>query len=265
VRVSDSISVSIVIPTYNRLSRLCRTVAKVRSNVSVSHEVVVVDGGSDDGTREFLAGDGNLHVILEREREGAVRAFNKGFKAAKGQYVMWLNDDAYPLPGSVESALGMLNRCGSIGMAAFYHDWERTRNVLDSVYHKGRRYSMFHVRGYPYANFGLIRKSLLKRIGYADERYFFFGFDPDLSLKVQVQAGLHVVGCRGALVRHEEFHDERKLADLPAGDDDNQKLFEKWGLPEPGCYSDPVPSYRAMLHELGLHEDCAAQTSRQSA
>ena len=64
--------------------------------------------------------------------------------------------------------------------------------------------------------------------------------------------GLKVVGCRGALIRHEEFHDERKQEDLTVGDKDNAKLFAKWNLPEKNAYPDPGPAYRQMLAERGL-------------
>jgi hypothetical protein len=39
-------------------------------------------------------------------------------------------------------------------------------------------------------NFGLLRRALLERLGYLDERYYFCAWDPDLSLKVQREAGL---------------------------------------------------------------------------
>ncbi len=241
--------VSIVVPTFNRRRRLKRCVDKIGQNVSVSHEMIVVDGGSTDGSREWLADRPDLRVILEPEREGAVRAFNKGFRAARGTYVTWLNDDAYPLPGSIEAAIETIERpdLADVGMVGFYHNWDQSRNVLDFVHHGGERFAIYSVRGYTYANFGLLRRSLLQRIGFADERYYFFGFDPDLSLKVQLEVGLAVVGCRRALVYHEEHHDERKLGDLQAGASDNAKLFVKWNLPEKGTYPDPAPAYRDML------------------
>jgi GT2 family glycosyltransferase len=167
---------------------------------------------------------------------------------------MWLNDDAYVLPGSVEAAVAMIERpeLSDVGMVAFYHNWHNERNVLDRVERDGETFELCHVRGYPYANFGLIRRSLLEQLGFADERYYFFGFDPDLSLKVQREAGLKVIGCREALIRHEEHHDDRKVSDLAVGREDNEKLFSKWNLPEPGCYLDPVPAYRQMLADRGL-------------
>lgn len=247
-------TVSIVVPTCNRLDRLRRCIRAVREHVTVPYTLIVVDGDSTDGTRDWLARQAGLQVILEAQREGAVRAFNKGFRAARGQYVMWLNDDAWVLPGAVEAAVEMIERpdLNDVGMVAFYHNWHNERNVLDRVEHEGVGYELCHVRGYPYANFGLLRRSLLERVGFADERYYFFGFDPDLALKIQIDAGLKVVGCRRALIRHEEHHDDRKVGDLSAGREDNDKLFAKWDLPAPGAYPDPVPAYRAMLERRGI-------------
>jgi len=253
--------VSIVVPTFNRSERLRRCIDKIRRNVPQPHEVIVVDGGSTDGTREWVQAQGDpfegqdkLRVILEAKREGAVAAFNKGFRAATGYYAMWLNDDAYPLPGAVEAAVAMMERpdLTDVGMVAFYHNWHNERNVLDRVERDGESYQLCHVRGYPYANFGLIRRELLTRIGYADDRYYFFGFDPDLSLKVQINEGLKVIGCRQALVHHDEHHDERKLSDLAAGQEDNAKLFAKWNLPDRDAYPDPAPAYRQMVVDRRL-------------
>ncbi|GMV97268.1 MAG: hypothetical protein AMXMBFR83_16260 [Phycisphaerae bacterium] len=246
--------VSIVIATYNRLARLQRCIAAVRANVGISHETIVVGGGGADGTAEWLAEQRDLRFIRETGREGCTRAYNKGFRAARGTYVMWLNDDSYPLPGAVEQAVAMIERpdLGDVGMIAFYHNLDREWNRLDSVEHGGFTYSVYNVRGTPYANFGLLRRGLLERLGYLDDRYYFCAWDPDLALKVQRQAGLKVIGCRKALVYHEELIDERKCADLPVIEVDHRKFFEKWPLPEKFSYPDPGPAYRAMLADRGL-------------
>jgi GT2 family glycosyltransferase len=246
--------VSIVVPTFNRVERLMRCIDKIRHNVTYPYEIIVVDGGSTDGARDWLDRQEDIQVILEPQREGAVKAFNKGFRAAGGFYIMWLNDDAYPLPGSVESAVEMIERAdlADVGMVAFYHNWHSERNVLDRIEHDGVSYEMCHVRGFPYANFGLIRRSLLEGVGFADERFYFFGFDPDLSLKLQFDEGLAVLGCRRALIHHDEHYDDRKHDDLPVGQEDNEKLFAKWDLPAPGDYPDPAPAYRKLLQQRGL-------------
>lgn len=248
--------VSIALPTFNRLARLQKCVESVRENAGVPYELIVVDGGSTDGSREWIAEQGDLRAILEERREGAVRAFNRAFRAATGEFVTWLNDDARIMPGALESALGMFDLPkvrDRLGMAAMYHEWHSDRNVLDRVERFGGTFELCHVRGYPYANFGVLRRALLERVGFADEGFRFFGFDPDLSLRIQIEEGLLVLGCRGACVRHEEHHDERKTGDLAIGDEDNRRLFEKWPqLPARGEYASPRPAYMSQLYELGL-------------
>ena len=59
------------------------------------------------------------------------------------------NDDSYPLPGAVEAAVRMIERpdMSDVGMVAFYHNFDRPRNRLDSVEHEGQIYSVYNVRG----------------------------------------------------------------------------------------------------------------------
>jgi GT2 family glycosyltransferase len=246
--------VSIVIATYARCERLKRCIAALRTNVTLPHETVVVGGGAGDGTEEWLEHQADLRFIRETKREGATKAYNKGFRAALGTYVMWLNDDSYPMPGSVEAAVQMIQSPDNadVGMVAFYHNFDRRWNRLDSVDRDGATYSIFNVRGIPYANFGLLRRDLLEKLGYLDERYYFCAWDPDLSIKVQREAKLKVIGCREALVYHEELIDDRKRDDMAVIDKDNALLFAKWALPEKFSYLDPAPAYQQMLRDRGL-------------
>lgn len=250
----DVPTVSIVIGTYNRLDRLKRCIHGIREKVRIAHETIVVGGAASDGTTQWCREQSDLVFIEEREREGATKAYNKGFRAARGRYVMWLNDDAVALPGSIEAAVRMIERpdMSDVGMVAFYHNFDRMRNRLDTVVHNGVEFSIYNVRGYPYANFGLLRRDLMERLGYLDERYYFSAWDPDLSLKVQLNAGLKVLGCREALIDHEELHDDRKTADLPALDRDNELLFAKWNLPPRNSYPDPAPAYQQIIRERSI-------------
>ncbi len=250
----ESPVVSIVIATYNRCDRLQRCITGIRQNVRIGCEIIVVGGGNGDGTEEWLETQPDIRSIHESKREGATKAYNKGFRAAAGRYVMWLNDDSYPLPGAVEAAVSMIERpdMSDVGMIAFYHNFDRAWNRLDSVEHDGETYSIYNVRGVAYANFGLLRRDLLKRLGYLDERYYFCAWDPDLSLKIQNEAELKVLGCREALIYHEELIDERKKQDLRLVNEDNEKLFAKWNLPAKFSYPDPAPAYQTMCRQRRL-------------
>src|SRR5687768_5614285 len=98
------LDLSIIIPTCNRAALLERSLQSLQAGVGCDFEVIVVDGASMDQTPQVLErakamfGD-RLTVITEPRREGFVKAANKGFRAARGRNMTWLNDDARPLPG----------------------------------------------------------------------------------------------------------------------------------------------------------------------
>jgi len=228
---------SIVIPTYNRSRSLASCLVAVRNAVRRPYEIIVVDGASEDGTSAVLANVGEtmgerLRVLREPRREGFVKAANKGFRAARGKYLMWLNDDARPLPESLDRAIEQL-RCAppKVGMVALFHPAHTMRNIAFEARHRGRAFQVLHVRGTLYANFGIASRSLFERLNFFDERYFLNGADPDFSLKTW-ESGLSVVPAFGALVDHDELEDERREADRDLAVADNARLFEKWDLPD---------------------------------
>lgn len=229
---------SIIIPTCNRAASLAKCIAAVRGSAQASIELVVVDGASEDGTTAVLSaardlmGD-RLRIIREERREGFVRAANKGFRAAGGKYLMWLNDDARPLPGAIDGALRqMVFSPRTVGMVAMFHAAHTRKNVALEAPHLGRVFHVLHVRGTLYANFGIASRELFERLGYFDERYYLYAADPDFSLKVW-HAGFSVVPAPGSLIDHDEVQDARRHADREHFATDNARLFEKWDLPQP--------------------------------
>ena len=227
---------SIIIPTCNRAEQLQRGLRALQNGVRCAFEVIVVDGASDDRTadvlnqsREFL-GD-RLKVIREDRREGFVRAANKGFAVAVGRNMTWLNDDARPLAGALDTAVQQIDAApDQVGFLAMFHRWHSTRNVAYEILHENQTYRLCHVRGTLYANFALGRRTTFERLGYFDDRYFFYGADPDLSLKAW-NAGLRIEPAYASIIDHEELSDARRAGDALRGQADNELLFAKWNLP----------------------------------
>jgi GT2 family glycosyltransferase len=230
------LDLSIVLPTCNRALLLGKALAAIVSGLRSSFEIIVVDGASSDATADVLSdarrGLGNsLQVIREERREGFVRAANKGFRAARGRYLTWLNDDARPLPGAFDLALQQFETCRpDIAFVAMFHRWHSLKNVAYETVHRGQIYRLCHVRGTLYANFPVGRREIFEQLGYFDERYFLCAADPDLSLKAW-HAGMQIVPAYGALIDHDEIEDERRAGDSIRATQDNQKLFAKWDLP----------------------------------
>lgn len=229
---------SIVVPTCNRASLLAACLNSLEE-LAVESEIIVVDGASFDTTRDVI-GEAEcrmgkrLKVIRETRREGFVRAVNKGFQMARGENLMWLNDDARPLPGALEIACEQLDQQPSnVGLLALFHRFHSTWNCAYEQKHAGRTYRLCHVRGTLYANFALGRRETFERLNYFDERYYVCAADPDLSLKAWY-AGMTVVPAWGCFIDHDEFDDDRRLEDSERGKKDNDSLFAKWDLPMRG-------------------------------
>ncbi|MET0579232.1 MAG: glycosyltransferase family 2 protein [Ilumatobacteraceae bacterium] len=93
---------SVVIPTFNRLDQLRRTLDGLAAQVELDHElqVVVVSDGSTDGTDEYLAsGSAPLPLVVGLQPNGGPAvARNHGVSLATNDYVLFIDDDVVPAP-----------------------------------------------------------------------------------------------------------------------------------------------------------------------
>lgn len=84
---------SIIIPTFNRLSFLKEAVESVLNQTYRDFELIIVDDGSTDGTKEFAAGFGNSIRYIYQENRGPSAARNLGIREAKGEFITFLDSD----------------------------------------------------------------------------------------------------------------------------------------------------------------------------
>ena len=101
--------VSVVIPTYNRASLVTEAVRSVLAQTFSDLELIVIDDGSTDGTREALQEfEGRLRYV-RKKNEGAAAARNMGIDLAKGKYVAFLDSDDLWHPDKLEKQVRLLN------------------------------------------------------------------------------------------------------------------------------------------------------------
>lgn len=92
---------SIVTASFNAGQFIRDCVESVRQQAGVEWEHIIVDAGSTDGTLDILRKYPHLRWKSEPDK-GISDGFNKGFRQATGEWVMWLNADDYLLPGALE-------------------------------------------------------------------------------------------------------------------------------------------------------------------
>src|SRR3954470_1099780 len=105
--------VSAIIPTYNRDKVISNAVDSILKQTYENIEIIVVDDGSRDGTRERLAKYGDKISVIAQKNAGPAAARNRGIKASRGQFIAFLDSDDEWLPNKVEQQVSLLRRAGN--------------------------------------------------------------------------------------------------------------------------------------------------------
>ncbi len=85
--------ISVVIPTFNRISLVARAIDSVLKQSLNPYEIIVVDDGSDDGTSEMIQNKYKSIKLIQQQNNGVSAARNNGIKHAKGDWIALLDSD----------------------------------------------------------------------------------------------------------------------------------------------------------------------------
>lgn len=234
-------AVSIVIPVWNKMELTVQCLTKLaEATKGIEYEVIVVDNHSTDGTAEFLRQlSGDVRIIRNEANLGFAKACNQGARAARGKYLVFLNNDTipqqnwlaplvqeveeHPEVGVVGSKLlypdGTIQHAGVVFSrdGAPYHIYQKMPADWPAV---NRRREFQAVTGACL----LMRRGLFEAVGGFDEK-FINGFeDVDLCLKVRERGKQVIYQPRSVL-----FHLESQTPGRHANESDNfRHLRERW-------------------------------------
>ncbi len=106
--------VSVIITTYNREALLPRSVNSVLDQDFRDLELIIVNDCSPDDTARVLQNlsekDARIRVVTHRTNRGQTTALNSGIRAARGEYIAFLDDDDEWLPGKLSAQVDLLDR-----------------------------------------------------------------------------------------------------------------------------------------------------------
>lgn len=95
--IENEIFVSVIIPTYNRVDIISRSIDSVLKQSFINFEIIIVDDRSTDNTKDvikkYMDRDRRIRYICNIGQKGPAGARNSGIKAAKGNYVAFLDSD----------------------------------------------------------------------------------------------------------------------------------------------------------------------------
>ena len=170
--------VSVVIPAYNKADLTIKTVASVLGQTYGNIEVIVVDDGSTDDTKNKLQLFGDKIHYIYKQNGGACSARNVGIKQATGEYIALIDCDDIFYPEKIAKSVEYLEKNPDYG---FIYTGAYFINGNDEVI------SEYWISGYPASGLiasGLIlraficnstvvvRKECFKEVGYFDEKIF---------------------------------------------------------------------------------------------
>lgn len=131
----QAIDVSVIIPTYNRLSMLKEALESVFSqDFQGAVEVIVVDDNSQDGTPEFIQQQyPDVHLIRLEQNLGAYGARNRAILISQGQYIAFLDSDDLWQPNYLKTQIDALagkEKCFCISAVVDWRVAEDQRRIL---------------------------------------------------------------------------------------------------------------------------------------
>ncbi len=228
-------TLSVVIGSFNRRALLEVAIAGVRRQIaSQDAEIIVVDGGSTDGTVEWLTMQSDIIAIVQHNRVGGSGVsrrrkswgefMNLGFRGAEGDLILMISDDCLLLDGAVAESVKRWREAEAAGIrvgacAYYFRDWP-----ADERYYVQRT-----LGGNLMVNHGLYSRRALEQVGWADgQNYVFYKADTDLSLKLWA-AGYAVIDSPGSICEHYVgLGDALRASNTALMEDDRAALRARW-------------------------------------
>ena len=196
--------VSVIVPNWNGMRFVSMCLDSLDQLYFENFEVIVVDNGSTDGSRELIEEKYPWARLLKLpHNKGFAIACNEGIKNSNAKYIVLLNNDIEVAPDWLTELYEGMERHPECGMGTTKMMFLDNRDVFyntGDLFHAwssggGRGQGEKDIGQYDLENYvfgacagaGIYRKELFNQIGLFDEDFFIFAEDVDLNMRSQLQ------------------------------------------------------------------------------
>lgn len=173
--MNDEPLVTVNILSFNRKDELRNTLTKVYEQDYKNIEVIVVDNASSDGSAEMVKLEFPSVQLIQMEKNIGIAGWNEGFKVARGEYVLVLDDDSYPDNNTIEKGLNEFSYTANTGIIAY--------NVFNLRYRFSET-ELFAKNPFSFNGCGaLIKREVISNVGYYNELFFIYLNELDFTAR----------------------------------------------------------------------------------
>ncbi|HVJ21062.1 MAG TPA: glycosyltransferase family 2 protein [Polyangiaceae bacterium] len=202
--------VSVIVVNWNGLEMTTNALRSLAAHADgLEYEVIVVDNGSvrDDSRRELPRRFPGVALLVNTENEGFSRACNRAARLARGEYLLFLNNDTLQTQAALRMAAEYLERETGVGALGILHldgsesrAWQPSafrfpRPLQDVLASLGLGRLTSPIQDYEQAlsadvdwvcgSFLMVRRSVWEAVGEFDERFFVYDEDIDWCLRAR--------------------------------------------------------------------------------
>ncbi len=237
---------SVIVPAWNALKYTKMCLDSLKKYTPEPYEVIVVDNGSSDGTKEYLQKNKNIRCIFNKKNLGFAGGINQGLKVARGEHLLLLNNDViltYRWLKNMQKCLLSSKRIGLVGPRSNLVGGQQGKmgklpyNNLQEMDEFARNFNRvsnpkkwFSVK--TLSGFCLLMcRTVMEKIGLLDERYN-IGTREDRDYCLRAHKKGYILMCAGDTFVYHFGHRTFQANNLDVWkiQKENMKLFqEKWG------------------------------------
>ncbi|WP_078391726.1 glycosyltransferase [Shouchella patagoniensis] len=206
---------SIVMLTYNQLelTQQCLTSLFLHTDMEET-ELIIIDNGSTDGTRDYLQKDERIKLVLNDQNVGFAKGCNQGIELASGDEIVFLNNDTILTENWLASMQHAMYSDKAIGMVGPMSNYVSGNQLIENPYtsldqlpayakkrakeYKGQLRFVLRLVGFCL----LVKREVIEKIGPFDERYEVGSFEDDDFCLRGVLNGFKLVIALDAHVHH---------------------------------------------------------------